>query len=89
LDNLENIDYNTCFTEGNIVNRENDTDKKSEIKSFIAKKLVNGNNNKIKKIMDQTSTLFDNKIYTSNYSGKNNNSITKFAIFIIYSNFFI
>lgn len=83
LDNLENIDYNTCFTEGNIIDRENNTDKKSEIKSFIAKKLVNGNNNKIRKIMDQTSTLFDNKIYSSNYSGKNYNTLNNecFLIF--------
>ena len=75
LDNYEKINYNTCLTEGNIINSDKiDSEyvaqKKNEIRECISKKLNGGNNNKLRKIMDQTSTLFDNKIYESNYSSK-------------------
>lgn len=73
LDNYEKVDYNTFLTEGNNINKDIDKEynakKKSEIKECIAKKLNNGNPTKLRRIMEQTSSLFDNKIYESNYSG--------------------
>ncbi len=76
LDNYENVNFNTCLTEENFasnkLDREYVAQKKNEIRESISKKLNSDNNchnNKLRRIMEQTSTLFDNKLYESNYSG--------------------
>lgn len=84
LDNYEKVNYNSCFTEGNLnsnkIESEFAAQKKNEIRENISKKLRSGNNdNKLRRMMDQTSTLFDNKIYESTCAGKINKK--KFVCF--------
>lgn len=73
LDDYQKNNYSTCLTEGNNYNIDKEylVKKKNDIKECISKKLNNGNNNKLKLIMEQTSTLFDNKLYELNFTGKN------------------
>lgn len=72
LDNYDSVNYNTCLTEGNNnsnIDKDYNKNKKNEIKECISKKLNSTNYNKMRKMMDQSSTLFDNQFYASNYTG--------------------
>jgi len=72
LDNYDSFNNNICLTEGNNcdVDKEYAKNKKLEIKEYISKKINGNNSHKIRKMMDQSSSLFDNKFYESNCTGK-------------------
>ena len=83
LDNYQKEKYSTSLTESNNYNNDKEylVKKKNDIKECISKKLNNGNNNKLRLIMEQTSTLFDNKLYELNFTGKK-------QIIFLFFNFF-
>lgn len=66
MTDYENIDYPNFKTEGN--DEELQKEKKEKIKESISNKLVGKNNTKIRKVVDQTSSLFDTDFYNTNCS---------------------